>query len=200
MGIWKWIRLIVLVFAPLLGLRAQGIEEQITKMEGRFAGEWQSFKRNLNGEIEMANSWQDTLTLSEHVIQDDWAFVKAHVRYVFDNPSLATSELEYKEGFFYEQDSVTEYFYISGGEVTRYTRLDEHTFGYTKVLHQNEYKALRFLNGFEGYHTIIKSIINQGGQEVHKISRLTTVLWLDENDQVQSTQFVSLKGTRKRIE
>ena len=78
-------------------------------------------------------------------------------------------------------------------------KLDNTTYVYSQKVEVNEFPQLGFNNAIEGTHTVVKVIINIDGQEIHKIKRITTILWKDENGSIQNTQFVSLTGYHKRI-
>lgn len=190
----------LLLCGASVNLGAQDVEKEMEKLKGVFTGEWTSFKKGVSGEIVAANSWKDTLITEEPIKDESTVHVKVKCSYTFDNPQIPPYYLEFREGFYYEGDQVKDHFFSTGGSITKFTELDENTFVYNQEIHQNEFHQMRFLRGLDGVHSIVKVVTNEEGQEFHRITRISTLRYLDEDDKIKSTQFVSLVGYHKRIE
>lgn len=192
------ILLFVLLFLTI-NLGAQDVKQEMEKLNGVFAGEWTSYKKGITGEIVVANSWKDTLITEEPIKDETTVHVKVKCSYTFDNPNIPDYYLEFREGFYYEGEEIKDRFFSSGGSIIKFVQIDENTFMYNQPVHKNEFSQMRFLSGLDGTHSIIKVISDEEGQEFHRITRITTLRYLDENDKIRSTQFVSLKGYHKRL-
>jgi|GEM_PF-3036753 hypothetical protein len=191
-------RILLLLIFPVL-LQGQSIEKETIKLKGKFAGEWTSYKRNVAGEIEIASTWKDTVTAGEPIISDKMVYVNVHTDYTFDNLQLDPFSLDFKEGFYVDNNKVKDRFFSTGGEIIKMIQLDKNTFAYSQKMHQNEFTQMRFFTGIEGFHTIIKVESMEKRQEIHRITRLTTIQYYNEKEEIVTTQFVSLKGYHKRI-
>jgi hypothetical protein len=61
-----------------------------------------------------------------------------------------------------------------------------------------ELGRLGFPKGASGRHVLVKVVTKEQGVETHRVSRLSTVTWMDREGKEHVSQFVSLQGYHKR--
>lgn len=179
-------------------LNAQSIEKEIQTFTGQFAGEWTAYKMNSSGEIIKSMSWKDTLTTSDPIINDTLAFVNIKSIMTFDNPNIPPYKLDFKEGFKIKNGIILFHFFTVMGTEAIETKVDNGTYVISQPVSTFELNQMGFKNVVEAKNTTVKVILMVNGTEVHKISRITTIMW-KENEQIWTKQFLSLEGFHKRI-
>ena len=118
----------------------------------------------------------------------------------FDNPHVPPYNMEFKEGFYLENNEIVKHFFTLANEEIEEIKIDDNTFVYSQIIAPHEFAQLGFKNAVEGKHTVTKVILNIDKTEIHKITRITTIIWKDENGELQNIQFVSMTGYHKRID
>lgn len=198
----KYKNLMTLIIVSLLIINfsyAQNIEVEKNKLIGKYTGEWQAFKKDIHNNIVESVSWKDIVTTSELIETDTLIYVNVQSKLTFDNPQIPEFEMQFKEGFYLENNKISKMFFTYMNNEIEQIKTSENTYVYTQKINNYEFAQLGFNNAIEGFHTVIKVIINSEGQEIHKIKRITTVLWYDENKKIRNLQFVSLSGFHQKI-
>jgi hypothetical protein len=77
-------------------------------------------------------------------------------------------------------------------------KVGENVWSYTTPAAAQELGWLGFPRNASGQHVLVKVVTNEQGTETHRISRLTTVNWKDNEGKEQMLQFVSLQGYNRR--
>ena len=180
-------------------VKAQTVEDEINKLRGNFSGEWTAFKKDATGNIVKSVSWKDTLTTSEPIANDTIIYVDVQSKMTFDNPHIPAYEMQFKEGFYVKDKKIVKHFFTYMNNEVEQIKLDNNTYVYSQKVEAHEFPQMGFNNATEGTHTVVKVIINIDGHEIHKIKRITTILWKDKNLSLQNIQFVSLSGYHKKI-
>ena len=179
---------------------SQDLEKALAQLEGKFVGEWTSYKKNVSGEIEIAMTWRDTITTGPLVKEKTLAYVEVESTSTFDNPIIPPYTMKFKEGFYIDGGQVGKRFFnIMGAEIL-FTQLNEKTYAYTQDIQAGEFQQMRFFTAVEGTHTVIKVVNEIDGIETHSISRISTIISKDEEGKLYETQFISLKGVHRRVE
>jgi hypothetical protein len=191
---------IVLLIGMLIAtsIYSQTVEDEINKLTGEFAGEWTTYKLNESSEIVKANSWVDTLRAGDPVITKSEAYVTVKGIMHFENPNIPPYKIQFKEGFKIKDGAVGAHFYIILGVESIETKVSENTYVISNEISPFELPQLGFKSINKGMHTTIKVILNVNGKEVHKISRISTIQW-KEDDEEKEIQFLSMKGNHRRI-
>jgi hypothetical protein len=179
-------------------VNAQTVEDEINKLSGKYSGEWTAFKKDATGNIVKSFSWKDTLTTSEPIVNDTIIYVDVQSKMIFDNPNIPEYEMKFKEGFYIKDNKISKHFFTYMNNEVEQIKLDNDTFVYSQKVKAHEFPQMGFNSATEGTHTVVKVIINIDGQEIHKIKRITTIIWKDEDGNIQNTQFVSLTGYHKK--
>ena len=84
------------------------------------------------------------------------------------------------------------------GQTIKMIKIDQNVWAYTSPVNPYEYSILGFTNVLYAKHVLVKVITWEDEIETHRISRVTTVHWLDKDNKEQWIQFVSLQGFHKR--
>ena len=177
----------------------QTIESEINKLTGVYVGEWTTYKLNEKGEIVIANSWIDTLQASSPIINDTLAYVNINSIMHFENPHIPPYKMQFKEGYKISNNEILYHFFnIMGAEFKEHS-INKHTYVISQQISPFELNQFGIESATEATNTTIKEIINFKGEEIHKISRISTIVWT-ENSEEKNIQFVSLKGYHKKIQ
>ncbi|MDP6032729.1 MAG: hypothetical protein QGI00_11705 [Candidatus Marinimicrobia bacterium] len=189
--------LTVLSILLTIALHAQSIETELNKISGEFVGEWNLFQYS-NGEIIKAASWIDTLTATNPVINDTIAYVTVKSTMTFDNSHIPPYKMEFEEGFELLDGNIVNHFFNVMGTKAIESNITENTYVIAQPISTFELNQLGFSSAIEAYHTTLKVIVIVDGVELHKVTRISTVVWESKKGN-ESVQFVSLKGYHKRI-
>ncbi len=199
MKIKKLVRAIIISLLTICFVKAQTIEDEINKLSGNFSGEWTSFKKDNAGNIVKTTSWKDTVTTSKPIVNDTIIYVDVLSKMIFNNLHIPEYIVKFKEGLYIKDNIILKHFFTYKNIEVAQIKLDNDTYVYSQKVEDQEFPQMGFNSATEGIHTMVKVIINIDGQEIHKIKRITTILWKDENNKIQSSQFVSLSGYHKKI-
>ncbi len=193
----KSIVLGLFVFATSI-LNAQNLEVEIGKLAGTYVGKWTMYK-HINGNVEKAISWMDTLICESPVINDTLAYLTVKSKMIFDNPQIQPYNMEFQEGFeLSENNELMHYFQYMEGKFYE-KKINENTYIISQPISQFELGQLGFTSAKSAYNTTIKIVVSVNGQEVHQISRISTLI-IQNNDREETIQFVSMNGYHKKIE
>ena len=189
---------LVIIFSHLCTY-SQTIESELNKLIGVFVGEWTTYKLNGKGEIVIVNSWKDTLHTNSPIINDSLAYVNVNSIMHFENEDIPPYKMQFKEGYkISDNEILCHFFNIMGTEFIEHN-INNHTYVISQQISPFELNQFGIKNASEATNTTVKEIINVNGEEIHKISRISTIVWT-ENSEEKNIQFVSLKGFHKRIE
>ncbi len=90
------------------------------------------------------------------------------------------------------------YFIEIEGKTYRMVKVGENVWSYATPASAHELGRLGFTGDASGQHVLIRVATNEQGAETHRVSRLTTVTWKNNEGKEQVLQFVSLQGYHKR--
>jgi hypothetical protein len=193
----KNIVLLICVFVATTSY-GQTIEDEINKLTGEFAGEWTTYKLNESGAIVKAYSWIDTLRASDPVITKSEAYITVKGFMHFEDPNIPPYKIQFKEGFKITNGKVGAHFYTILGVESIETKISENTYVITNEISPLELPQLGFKTINQGVHTTIKVVLHVNGKEIHKISRISTITWEEENKE-KEIQFLSMEGNHTRV-
>lgn len=182
-----------------ISINAQTIESELNKISGHFIGVWTSYKYSSNGEIIKDMSWNDTISTDNQVINDSIAYVNVKSTMTFNNPDIPPYKMEFQEGFDLLDGKIINRFFIAMGVKSIESKVSSNTHIFSQPINSSELNQLGFSSAIEAYHTTIKLTLFIDGKEVHKITRISTIVW-ENNSKIETVQFVSLKGYHERIE
>lgn len=177
---------------------SQTIEDEINKLTGTFMGEWTAYKLDENGSIVKSYSWIDTLRATDPVITESEAYITVRGFMHFDDPNIPPYKIQFKEGFKVNDGKIGEHFYTIMGVESIENKVAENTYIISNDISPFELQQLGFKTMTTGVHTSIKVILNIDGKEIHKISRISTITWT-ENNEKKEIQFLSMEGKHTRI-
>ncbi len=180
-------------------LNAESFEDKVKNLSGKFSGEWTAFMKDDSGGIVESVSWKDNIETSKPVISDQLIYVVVKSKLIFDNPEIPPYEMKFNEGFYIDGKKILKHFFTYGGKEIEETEFGDNTYVFSQKVEAYEFPQLGFLTPVHGNHITVKVIVKSEDQEIHKIKRITTIVWKDEKEKLQSTQFVSLTGYHKRV-
>jgi hypothetical protein len=175
---------------------AQTALEAASAIEGVYEGEWTMYR--LEGGVPVvAATWTDVMTVGPPIDEPDRAFVEATDVMTFADGTVRTIVL--REGFLKVPgtDLAGDRYYQLGDTMAVYRQLSPHDWVFRTEPSQDEMWGLG-LNPEQvvsASHVTTKSMTEDG---THHITRLTTVLYNDDEG-TESVQFVSLRGTHRRV-
>ena len=175
------------------------VPEEVRMLEGTYTGEWTMFGINESGEIVRNMAWTDTVEAGESQVENNRAFVTTTNVMTFEGGQIPPFRMQGREGYALNQDgSLGHYFIEVGGQTHRMVQIGDNVWSYTARAGARELTRLGFPVNAAGQHVLVKVVTEEQGAEMHRISRLTTVKWKDEDGKEQVMSFVSLKGHHVR--
>ncbi|UUV21326.1 hypothetical protein [Paenimyroides aestuarii] len=182
----------------LYTLNAQELDSKLEKISGKYVGEFTAFKYN-NGQTEETVSWKDTVTTSAPIATETSAYMNVTSEMVFNNPHIPPYKMQFKEGFEQLKNEEIKHFIEVMGTKFYQIEVPNNTFIISQPISKFELSQLGFTNAKEAYHTTVKVVVNKEGQEVHNISRISTIK-IDNDGKEEIVQFLSMKGHHTKIE
>lgn len=194
----KRIIVLELIIFSTISLNAQDLKSEIDRISGKYVGEWTTFQY-MNEQSVKTMSWKDTLVSSSPIINDTIAYVTMNNKMIFDNPNIPPYEMKFQEGFEISKDNGIRHFIDIMGVKSYELQTAKNTYTITQPVSQFELGQLGIQSAKNAINTVVKVVFNVNGHEVHKISRVSTVL-IEENGKEEVIQFLSMKGYHKKIE
>lgn len=175
------------------------VPKEVLDLEGSYFGSWTLYGVDEEGnEVELA-SWTDTIKAEAPQVDGDQAFVLTTTEMAFEGSDAPAMEFPGKEGYFLMPDgSLGDYFVETFGQISKSTQAGENVWITVTPASPEDLAAYPLPNVSSGEHALVKVVTSEDGVEVHRITRVTTVNWVDQTGQEQSSQFVSLQGFHKR--
>lgn len=189
--------LLIYIFSSAT-IYAQNVNNELNKFAGVFAGEWTTFILNENKDVVKSRSWNDTLSTINTVINDTIAFVDIKSVMIFQNPNIPAYKMDFREGFKIENGKITSHFFSVMGVESKEIKVKENTYIISQEVSPFELKQLGINKAEKGTNTSVKIIEQVNGIEVHKITRISTIL-VNENGEDKIYQFVSMTGYHKKL-
>jgi hypothetical protein len=175
------------------------IPQAVSALQGTYTGSWISYRLNPDGQPAKAMSWTDTMTAGNPTGQSDRAFVTTTDEMVFNGGRPEPMKVGGSEGYLLNRDgSLGDYFIKTAGQEFRMRQLGDSVWAYTAKASEAEAGQLGIPKGGSAVHVLVKVITKEGGEETHRITRLTTATWKEADGKDRSAQFVSLAGAHKR--
>jgi hypothetical protein len=204
-GVWSRAGVIVGLFLAV-GLAAlpepkqsAAVPKEVTALTGTFAGEWTMYGLDGKGQAVKRFGWTDVIKVENPTVQKDRAFVTATDEMKFEGGQIPPQKYTNTEGYLLRQDgTLGDYFIEASGQMTRMQRLDKDTWIYSAPAEAREMGMYGVKNIVSAQHVFIKVVTSEEGKETHRITRVTTLRWKDDEGKERSCQFVSLKGYHKR--
>lgn len=210
MRIHSWL-LNVLCFALVAGAhgsfhgaedqeKPQQVPAEVRALEGTYTGSWTMFGYDETNKVSKKMSWKDKLKVTDAVIKDGRAQVTTTCEMTFDGADNAIPPVVIKgtEGYFHNADGALGDYFIEIGAVQRMAKLADNIWSNAAPAEKQELMRLGFPSGAKGQHVLIKVITTERGAETHRVSRVTTVNWKDDQGQERAIQFVSLRGHHRK--
>jgi len=174
------------------------VPEAVKHLVGTYSGSWTMYGVDDKGGVVEKMKWTDVMEAKDPQIKDGRAFVSTLDKMEFGG-GVPTQQMAGTEGYFLQKDgSLGDYYFENHGQVVKMTRIGEKTWVYTMPAHAGRLAFLGFQNVVAGRHVLVKEITEEEGMECHRISRLTTVNWKDQEGRSRWLQFVSLQGVHRR--
>ena len=105
----------------------------------------------------------------------------------------------FKEGYKISDNEIVYHFFnIMGAEFKEHS-INKHTYVIFQEISPFELKQFGIESATEATNTTVKQIINYKGEEIHMVSRISTIVWKEDSEE-KNIQFVSLKGFHKKIQ
>ena len=179
--------------------KAADVPREVRALEGTYIGSWVMYGIDEQGEVVKKMAWTDTMKAAGAEIKGDRAQVKTTDEMMFEGSQAPPFKVGGKEGYFLKQDgTLGDYFIETFGQVNRLVKVGENVWSYTAPAFPQELNRLGFPKGATGRHVVVKVVGKEQGVETHRISRLSTVTWMDKGGKERVSQFVSLQGYHKR--
>lgn len=178
---------------------SQVVPQAVRDLEGTYAGSWTLFGLDEESTVIKLASWTDTIKAENAQMNGEQAYVLTTSEMVFDGSEAPAMEFTGREGYFLMPDgSLGEYFVETFGQITKSSQLGENIWITVTPASAEDLASYRLPNGSSGQHVLVKVVASEEGNEVHRISRVTTVTWTDQAGQDRSLQFVSMQGYHER--
>ncbi|MBN1272272.1 MAG: hypothetical protein JXB26_08375 [Candidatus Aminicenantes bacterium] len=189
--------IIILLFSAFSLSHAQ-VPEKLKSMIGIYKGEWTMYGMNKEGNIVERIAWTDKIEMQDPVVKDGKAYAITIDKMTFKG-NIPPQEIKGKEGYYLNEDgSLGDYFIEMQGQEIISHEIGKDVWIYSAPVSTHEYAFLGFSNVFFGKHVLVKVISRKNGNETHRISRVTTIGWMDDSNKGHWIQFVSLKGFHER--
>jgi len=193
--------LVILILVPVMPIfsESQEVPKEVNALLGTYTGSWIMYGIDSKGEIVERMKWTDTIEAKNPEIKDGRAFVTTVDKMKFEG-GIPPQEIKGKEGYFLNEDgSLGDYYFESFGQVYKMVKLDKDTWVYSMPAIPGRLSFLGFKNVISGRHVVVKEVTKEDGTEYHRISRVTTVNWKDQDGKSRWKQFISLRGYHKRM-
>jgi hypothetical protein len=168
-------------------------------MIGKYTGKWELFGFDaLKEKIVLKSAWDDEISTGDVVEHSDR--VSVAVKNVFTIGGQ-TFDLYFTEGYFIgENGNAGERFFEVNEKLTRMTELSEGTWTFVSRLSNEDCYSLGLLptDVIAGNHVTVRVVSRETGVELEQVSRVTTVTFKNAKGEVETVQFVSLKGFHHR--
>jgi hypothetical protein len=175
------------------------VPKEVMALVGTYSGAWKSFGIDAQGQVVLRSAWTDTMKADRPVREPERAWVSTEDVMTFEGRPGAPFKLSGKEGYRFNRDgTLAEYFIETFGQTYRMQKLAEGIWTYAVDASTQELAQLGFPKGAAGRHVVVKVITNEAGVETHRISRVTTVSWRDNDGKERQLQYVSLQGFHQR--
>jgi len=174
------------------------VPKEVTAISGTYTGSWTMFGIDAQGQVVKRGGWTDTMKADSAIVKDGRAYVATVDEMLFEGRP-APMKFEGKEGYFVNKDgSLGDYFIESFGQVIKMQQLAKGTWVYSTGATPPELAPLGFTNVSSARHVVIKVVTFEDGVETHRITRVTTVNWKDQDSKDKWLQYVSLQGIHRR--
>lgn len=178
---------------------SQEVPQAVRDLAGTYVGSWALFGIDEGGNVIQLASWTDTIKAESPQIDAEQAYVLTTSEMVFDGSEAPPMQFTGKEGYLLMPDgSLGDYFVETFGQMTKSSLLGENVWISVTPASAEDLASYRLPNDSSGQHVLVKVVTSEDGVEIHRITRVTTVTWIDQTGQDRSTQFVSLQGFHQR--
>lgn len=175
------------------------VPEDVRMLEGTYTGEWTMYGIDGDGDIVKTVAWTDTVEAGGPQIENGRAFVTTSTVMTFEGGQIPQYTMQGREGYVLNPDGGLGHYFIEvAGKTHRMVRVGDNVWSYTASADANELISLGFPATAAGQHVLVKVVAEERGVEMHRISRLTTVRWKDDDGEEQVVSYVSLKGHHLR--
>ena len=177
----------------------RALPQAVLDMTGTYAGSWTMYGIDAEGQVLKYSSWTDTVKAENPQLDGDQAYVLATDEMIFEDSNIPPMKVTWKEGYFVLPDGTPgDQFIETFGQTTRVIQLSENVWTSATQAHAEELASLGFPNVTSGQHVTTKVVSHEKGIETHRVTRVTTVNWMDQAGQDRWIQFVSLQGFHQR--
>lgn len=175
------------------------VPKEVRALVGTYTGSWQIYGLDSDGKPVVKMTWTDRMEAKDPIVKEGRAYVKTLDEMKFTG-GIPVQKIEGIEGYYLNKDgSLGDYFFETFGQVYKMIPLTKHTWVYAMPGNPERLAFLGLVNVITARHVVVKEITHEeGGKEVHRISRVTTVKWKNRDGKVKWKQFVSLKGCHQR--
>lgn len=177
----------------------QVVPKAVRDLEGTYVGAWTLFGIDEESKVVQLASWTDTIKAENPQMDSEQAYVLTTSEMVFDGSDAPPVKFTGKEGYFLMPDgSLGDYFVETFGQISKSTQVGENVWVSVTPASAEDLASYRLPDDSTGQHVLVKVITREEGIEIHRITRVTTVTWIDQAGQDRSIQFVSIQGFHKR--
>ena len=174
------------------------IPKEVTALQGTYTGSWTNFGIDPQGHVVRRMAWTDSMKAQSPVREGGRTYVATMNEMRFEGVPTPM-KIDGKEGYLLNPDGkLGDYFIETFGQVYRMLRLSDDVWSYTVAAQPQELSQLGFPAGASGRHVVVKVVNQEEGTETHRITRVTTVNWKDNDGKARWIQYVSLQGVHRR--
>jgi hypothetical protein len=175
------------------GARDGDVPAEVQALAGHYHGEWQMFGIDGKGQVVEGYRWTDTVEATRPRVEGDRALVSTTC--TMKLPGGGSRTLDGEEGYFLHADgSLGDYFLVMAGKTVHMPKLVDRVFCYSLDADPGEFHALGFPSDVHGTNVMVKVVVDEGGVETHRLTRVTTLQWKEADGTPRTLQFTSLKG------
>jgi hypothetical protein len=177
---------------------AAPVPKEVRDIVGTYTGSWTLYGIDDRGGVAKKTAWTDVVKATDPRVKDGTAIVTMSDEMKFDG-NKQTFKMEGTEGYLLNKDgSPGEYFIETFGQRRRMVKAADNVWIGVTAASAVELGQLGFPKDATAQHVLVKVVTKEGGVETHRISRVTTATWKDNDGNIRTLQFVSLQGFHKR--
>ena len=196
--LWSAGFILLLATSGLCQGDAKPVPKEVEAISGTFTGTWTMYGVDGQGQVIKRGSWVDTMKAERPVMKDDRAYVTTVDEMIFEGRPTPM-KIDGREGYIISREGgLGDYFIETFGQVIRMQQIAPDTWVYSTPANPRELAPLGFANVSSGRHVVVKVVSREEDVETHRITRVTTVNWKDQDGKDRWIQYVSLQGVHKR--
>lgn len=176
---------------------ASDVPPEVKALAGHYHGEWQMFGIDGKGQVVEGYRWTDVVEATRPRVEQGRALVSTTC--TMNLPGGKQRSIEGAEGYYLHEDgTLGDYFLVMAGKTVRMPKLADRVFCYSLDADPGEFRALGFPADVHGSNVMVKAVVDEAGVETHRLTRISTLQWMEADGTPRTLQFTSLKGWHRR--